>query len=100
PDDDPLAQGQSVPSHLRLGIYHHDPIPCRAPRGCAIDVDNVQVYEVPTKEGDGALPGAAAPSGVLAPTKIVVPVRRRSDLSTPPPARRALVVPNRGGRAR
>jgi hypothetical protein len=47
PDDDPLPQGESIPSHLRLGIYHHDPIACPAPAGCAVDVDNVQVYAAP-----------------------------------------------------
>jgi len=35
--------GQSLPSHLRVGIYHDTPIRCRRPRGCSVDVDNVQV---------------------------------------------------------
>jgi hypothetical protein len=44
PDDDPLAQGESIPSHLRIGPYHNDVIACPAPGGCAAEVDNVQVY--------------------------------------------------------
>jgi Polysaccharide lyase len=47
PDDDPIPQGASIPSHLRMGIYHDDPIACPAPRGCAVDVDNVQVFAIP-----------------------------------------------------
>jgi hypothetical protein len=47
PDDDPLAEGQSIPSHLRLGVYHHDPIACPAPGGCAVDVEDVRVYAAP-----------------------------------------------------
>ena len=66
PADD-LPEGASVPSHLRVGMYHaHDtfppgnnPIPCSPPppttpttpppvdpgtNGCSLDVDNVQVY--------------------------------------------------------
>jgi hypothetical protein len=47
PDDDPLVQGQSIPSHLRTGLYHHDTIACPRPGGCAVEVDNVQVYAAP-----------------------------------------------------
>ena len=47
PDDDPLKQGDSIPSHLRVGVYHHDPIACPAPGGCPVDVDNVEVYAAP-----------------------------------------------------
>jgi hypothetical protein len=47
PDDDPLPQGASIPSHLRVGVYHHDPIRCPAPSGCAVDFDNVQVFGIP-----------------------------------------------------
>jgi hypothetical protein len=36
-----LSAGNSIPSHLRIGIYHDPAIPC--PSGCAVDVDNVQV---------------------------------------------------------
>jgi hypothetical protein len=41
--EDGLAPGSSIPSHLRLGVYHDPAIPCPAPNGCSIDVDNVQV---------------------------------------------------------
>ncbi|MDX6651771.1 MAG: hypothetical protein QOG09_93 [Solirubrobacterales bacterium] len=36
-----LQAGDSIPSHLRTGIYHNPAIPC--PGGCSVDVDNVQV---------------------------------------------------------
>jgi hypothetical protein len=39
--DDGLTPGESIPSHLRVGMYHHTGIPC--PSGCSVDVDNVQV---------------------------------------------------------
>ena len=35
--------GQALTSHLRVGIYHDTPIRCKRPRGCSVDVDNVQV---------------------------------------------------------
>jgi hypothetical protein len=40
---DGLAAGAPIPSHLRMGVYHDPSIPCPAPSGCSIDVDNVQV---------------------------------------------------------
>lgn len=40
---DGLSEGDSIPDHLRTGIYHDNSIPCPAPSGCSIDVDNVQV---------------------------------------------------------
>jgi len=40
---DGLAAGDSIPSHLRAGIYHNPTIVCPAPAGCAVDLDNVQV---------------------------------------------------------
>jgi hypothetical protein len=45
PDNDPLAEGQPVPSHLRVGVYHRDAIACPPPGGCPVDVDDVQVYD-------------------------------------------------------
>jgi hypothetical protein len=42
-DDDGIAAGQAIPSHLRTGIYHDSAIPCRPPSGCQVDIDNVQV---------------------------------------------------------
>jgi hypothetical protein len=39
-----IPVGQSIPSHLRLGIYHNPKIDCpRSGGGCSVDVDNVQV---------------------------------------------------------
>lgn len=35
--------GASIPSHLRVGIYHKRSIPCQ--RGCSVDVDNVEVVK-------------------------------------------------------
>ena len=40
---DGIRPGRSVPSHLRAGIYHETDIPCPAPVGCPVDIDNVQV---------------------------------------------------------
>jgi hypothetical protein len=42
-DDDDLSPGDSIPSHLRIGLYHDPSIACPAPRGCSVQVDNVQV---------------------------------------------------------
>jgi hypothetical protein len=39
---DGKSAGESLRSHLRVGIYHDTPIRCR-PSGCSIDIDNVQV---------------------------------------------------------
>ena len=41
--DDGLAEGDSIPSHLRIGLYHDARIPCPPPAGCSVDADNVQV---------------------------------------------------------
>jgi hypothetical protein len=40
---DGIRPGQAIPSHLRAGIYHDSAIPCLAPTGCQVDIDNVQV---------------------------------------------------------
>jgi hypothetical protein len=40
---DGITPGTGIPSHLRIGLYHNPEIPCPAPTGCSIDVDNVQV---------------------------------------------------------
>lgn len=39
----PWAVGESIPDHLRAGIYENADYPC--PAGCSVDVDNVQVVE-------------------------------------------------------
>ena len=36
-----VGSGQSIPSHLRAGIYHDPSIDC--PNGCGVEIDNVQV---------------------------------------------------------
>lgn len=41
PPADGMRRGASIPSHLRIGVYHDPAIPC--PSGCSIDVDNVEV---------------------------------------------------------
>ena len=38
-----LAPGQSIPSHLRMGLYHDPSVSCPAPSGCSVDIDNVEV---------------------------------------------------------
>jgi Polysaccharide lyase len=42
---DGISPGQSIPSHFRTGIYHDPDYDCSRPRGCPIDVDNVQVVD-------------------------------------------------------
>jgi Polysaccharide lyase len=44
--DDGIAAGDSIPSHLRLGIYHDDRISCPPPSGCHADYDDIQVHRV------------------------------------------------------
>jgi hypothetical protein len=39
----PYAPGQSIPSHLRAGIYQNPNYSC--PSGCSADIDNVQVVK-------------------------------------------------------
>jgi hypothetical protein len=41
--DDGIAPGQSIPDHLRVGIYHDPSYRCPGPRSCVIHVDNIQV---------------------------------------------------------
>jgi hypothetical protein len=43
-DDDGEAEGDPLPSHLRVGIYHDPAYACTA-NECAIDLDNVAVYQ-------------------------------------------------------
>lgn len=38
---DGYSAGQSLPSHLRVGMYHNQSIPCAT--GCAVETDNIQV---------------------------------------------------------
>jgi Polysaccharide lyase len=38
-----IKAGDSIPDHLRVGIYHNQAINCAS--GCAVDVDNVQVVK-------------------------------------------------------
>jgi hypothetical protein len=43
---DGLAAGQSINSHLRVGMYHHQDIPCPASTsGCTVEADNIQVVK-------------------------------------------------------
>jgi hypothetical protein len=44
---DGIAPGESIPSHLRAGLYHASSISCPAPLGCSTEIDNVQVFDVP-----------------------------------------------------
>ena len=40
---DGYGPGDTIPDHLRAGIYHNPSISCPPPSGCSVDVDNVQV---------------------------------------------------------
>jgi len=42
-EGDGVPAGTSIPSHLRVGIYHSEGYRCRRYK-CSIDVDNVGVY--------------------------------------------------------
>jgi Ca2+-binding RTX toxin-like protein len=42
-DTDGLAPGESIPSHLRVGLFHDSDIDCPAPSGCSVQLDNLQV---------------------------------------------------------
>jgi hypothetical protein len=42
---DGLAAGDSIPSHLRVGMYHHADIPCPSSSGCSVEADNIQVVK-------------------------------------------------------
>jgi hypothetical protein len=53
-DSDGFAAGEPLPSHLRMGIYHDPAIPCPAPGGCSVDVDNVQVFAPAPPRAAGA----------------------------------------------
>ena len=45
-DDDGIDPGESIPAHLRVGIYHDDSYDCPAPVGCVVHFDNVQVMDL------------------------------------------------------
>ena len=59
---DGLAQGDSIPSHLRTGIYHDPFYSCPSPTGCFVDVDNVQVVD-PGTSTDTIAPETTIVSG-------------------------------------
>jgi hypothetical protein len=40
---DGVAAGQTIPSHLRAGIYQDQGYSC--PTGCSVDIDNVQIFK-------------------------------------------------------
>ncbi len=50
-EGDGIAPGEPIPSHLRAGLYHDPSIHCPAPRGCSVQVDNVQVLAPPGGTG-------------------------------------------------
>jgi len=45
-DEDGVAQGESIPSHLRIGLYHDQRYSCQRTR-CTIDIDNVGIHAPP-----------------------------------------------------
>ncbi len=48
--DDGIKRGESIPAHLRIGIYHDDAYDCPGPTGCAVHFDNVQVVDLADAE--------------------------------------------------
>jgi hypothetical protein len=51
---DGIGPGQSIPSHLRAGIYHDPSYDCPPRRPCVIHLDNVQVVDVRAAAGSFA----------------------------------------------
>lgn len=43
---DGIEPGASIPSHLRVGLYHDRDIDCPPDRSCAVEVDNVQIVRL------------------------------------------------------
>ena len=43
---DGVKAGKPIPSDLSTGVYHNSSIPCPAPAGCSVDIDNVQVLRL------------------------------------------------------
>jgi hypothetical protein len=43
---DGIAPGESIPAHMRIGIYHDDSYECPGPAGCVVHFDNVQVADL------------------------------------------------------
>ena len=44
-DENDLVPGDPIPSHLRAGLYQNPNFKCPAPKGCTVDIDNVQVID-------------------------------------------------------
>ena len=44
--DDGIDPGESIPAHLRVGIYHDEAYTCPAPAGCVVHFDNIQVVDL------------------------------------------------------
>ena len=42
-EDDGIAPGEAIPSHLRLGLYHDPKVPCPPPDGCSVEIDEVEI---------------------------------------------------------
>ncbi len=42
-EEDGIEPGESIPSHLRVGLYHHRDIPCPEPEGCSVEIGDVRV---------------------------------------------------------
>jgi hypothetical protein len=43
--EDGIAPGQSIPSHLRVGLYHDPSYRCPPPSGCSVQLDGVEVID-------------------------------------------------------
>lgn len=41
--EDGIEPGESIPSHLRLGLYHDPKVPCPPPDGCSVEFGDVEV---------------------------------------------------------
>ncbi len=44
-EGDGIEPGEAIPSHLRIGLYHDPKIECPKPKGCSVEIDEVEVIE-------------------------------------------------------
>lgn len=43
--EEAVSEGESIPSHLRIGPYHDEALDCPPPGGCAVEYDDIQVLQ-------------------------------------------------------
>jgi hypothetical protein len=67
-----LTAGDTIPSHLRIGLYHNPTISCPPPNGCSVQFDNIQVVEESnTSPTPTPMPSPATPTPTPSPVTII-----------------------------